>query len=143
MPYSNSIGNWQELSATGTITDDWKIYQDSCTSATLFDLQFSTDWEAWNSKQGWHSYGLIRSVYTDLSDNTWFGKSTKIYPNEEPTFLELPIYPSLTGKVILRRIAVKRIWQKYPIPAYGGLTFDDYPKTPTLDWSLAIAYLLN
>jgi hypothetical protein len=43
--------------------------------------------------------------------------------------------------VILRRIAVKRIWQKYPIPASGELTYNAYPEIPTLDWSLSIAYL--
>lgn len=141
MPYSNSIGNWQELSVVGNITDDWKIYQDSCTSATLFDLRFTTNWDDWNNKKGWHSYGLIRSVYSDLSSGVWYGKASKIYPNQEPTFLEFPIYPTLVGKSILRRLAVKRIWQKYPIPAPSEFTYNAYPETPTLDWSLSIAYL--
>jgi hypothetical protein len=143
MPYSNSIGDWQELTVSGSITDEWKTYMDSCTSAVLFNLTFNTNWEDWNNKKGWHSYGLIRSVYTDLSNNKWYGKAQKIYPSELPNFLEFPIYPSLVGKTILRHISVRRVWQKYPLPTKQEFTYNDYPETPTLDWSLNIAYLLN
>lgn len=144
MPFSNSIGDWQELTISGAITENWKIYQDSCTSASLFELKFLTDWDAWNSNQGWHSYGLIRSVYSDLSNNVWYGKAQKIYPSELPTFLEFPIYPSLVGKTILRNISVRRVWQKYPIPETpnGNIQWNRIDPN-TLDWSLNIAYLLN
>lgn len=147
MPYTDAIGVWQELNFTPvTVTNDWVILPINCNNGSLFRFTFDTNWQDWEDvKGGFRSFGLFRFHYHDDSGNfNWVEKSKAIYPKQEQLLMSLPSLPEIKDNPwTIRKMAVKRIKQRFPIPdnlsnpiVWGNQT------TPLLDWSLYVEYLI-
>ncbi len=146
MPYTDAYGTWLEITPSyHQMTDDWITLPNPCsTSVSLFRVKFQVNWEDWNDRTGYQSYGLIRQTYADDSgqhgDNVT--PSRRLFPKREEMLIEIPTLPSLLDNPwAVRKLEVKRVKKFYPRPKTIKANHSgNWPEA--IPWSIYIETLL-
>ncbi|NET29526.1 hypothetical protein [Okeania sp. SIO1I7] len=121
-------GSWLDLGIVFP-GNEWKIFPQDIGEATIFRVEYSTDWEAWEELAGYQSYGILRVYY-----DSWVEPSFRVYPQKNIlVFSYTPILQDIPKKIGVRRIL------KYRPRPYRKYNLKDFSYSSTiLNWSLRL-----